>query len=152
MADSATTWTATSLLCPSLSPWVCPNSCLLSQWCHPTISSSVTPFFSCPQSFPASGSFPKSRLFASGGQIIKASASASVFPMNMQGWFPLGLNSLLLAVQATLRSLLQYHSSKALIQCSVFFMVQLSHQYTTYWKNHSFDYMDLCQQSNVSAF
>ena len=69
------------LLCPSLSPRVCSNSCPLSQWCHPTISSSVT-VFSCPQSFPASGSFPMSWLFASGSQIIGASASA--FPMNIR--------------------------------------------------------------------
>ena len=65
------------------------NSCPLSQWCHPTISSSVVPFSSCPQSFPASGSFPMSRLFTSGGQSI--GASASVLPMTIQDWFPLGL-------------------------------------------------------------
>ena len=80
----------TRLLCPPLSPRVCSNSCLLSWWCHPTISSSVTPF-SWPQSFPASGSFPMSRLFTSSGQSIGASASASVLPINIQGWFPLGL-------------------------------------------------------------
>ena len=66
------------------------NSCPLSRWCHPTISSSVIPFSSCLQSFPASGSFPMSQLFASGGQNIGVSASASVLPMNIQGWFPLG--------------------------------------------------------------
>ena len=70
---------------------ICSNSCPLSQWCHPTISSSVIPFSSCPPSFPAWGSFPMSRLFASSGQSIGASTSASVLPMNMQGWFPLGL-------------------------------------------------------------
>ena len=75
---------------PRLSPRVCSNSCPLSQWCHPNISSSVTPFSSCLQSFPASGSFPVSQLFASGGQSIGASASASVLPMNIQDWFPLG--------------------------------------------------------------
>ena len=78
------------LPCPSPSPRLCSNSCPLSQWCHPTISSSVIPF-SCLQSFPASGSFPTSQLFTSGGQSIGASASASVFPMNIQNWFPLGL-------------------------------------------------------------
>ena len=78
------------LPCPSLTPRVYPNSCPLSQWCHPTISSSVSPFFSCPQSFPASGSFPVSQLFASGGQSIGVSASTSVLPMNTQDWFPLG--------------------------------------------------------------
>ena len=71
------------LLCPSVSPWVYSNSCPLSWWCHPTISSSVTPFSFCPQSFPASGSFSVSQLFASGGQIIAASASASVLSMNI---------------------------------------------------------------------
>ena len=71
------------LACPSLSPWVCSNSRPLSQWCHPTISSSVTPFSSCPRSFPASGPFPMGRLFKSGGQSIGASDSAPVLPMNI---------------------------------------------------------------------
>jgi len=84
------------LPCPSLSPWVCSNSCPLNQWCHPTISSSVTPFSSCPQFFPASGSFPMNHLFVLGGQNIGASASASVLPMNIQGWFPLAWNGLTL--------------------------------------------------------
>ena len=72
------------------SPGTWSNSCPLCWWCYPTISSSVIPFSSCPQSFPASGSFPMSQLFASGGQSIGISASASVFPMNVQDWFPLG--------------------------------------------------------------
>ena len=76
--------------CPSPTPGVYSNSCPLSQWCHPTISSSVTPFSSCPQSFPASGSFQMSQLFTSGGQSIGVSASASVLPMNTQDWSPLG--------------------------------------------------------------
>ena len=76
--------------CPSPSPRACSNSCPVSRWCHPTISSSVIPF-SCRQSFPTSGSFPMSQLFTSGGQSIGASASASVLPMNIQGWSPLGL-------------------------------------------------------------
>ena len=78
------------LPCPSLSPGVCTNSCPLNWWCHPTISSSVIPFSSCPQSFPASGSFQMSQLFTSGGQSIGVSASASVLPMNTQDWSPLG--------------------------------------------------------------
>ena len=82
------------LPCPSQSPGVCSNSCLLSQWCHPTISSSVVPFCSCIQSFPASGSFLMSQLFASGGRSIGVSASASVLPMNIQDWFSLGLTGL----------------------------------------------------------
>ena len=77
-----------SLPCPSQSPRVCSNSCPLHQWCHPTISSSIIPF-SCPQSFPASGSFAMSQLFASGGQSIQCFASAPVLSMNIQGWFPL---------------------------------------------------------------
>ena len=83
------------LPCPSSSPGACSNSCPLSQWCHPIFSSSVAPFSSCPQSFSASGSFPMSQLFTSGGQRIGASAPASVFPMNIQGWFPLGLTGLI---------------------------------------------------------
>ena len=80
----------TRLSCPSPTPGVYSNSCPLSRWCHPTISSSVVPFSSCLQSFPASGSFQMSQLFASGGQSIGVSASTSVFPMNIQDWFPLG--------------------------------------------------------------
>ena len=76
--------------CPSPTAGVYPNPCPLSQWCHPTISSSVIPFSSCPQSFPASGSFQMSQLFASGGQSIGVSASTSVLPMNTQDWSPLG--------------------------------------------------------------
>ena len=76
--------------CPSPTPRIHPNPCPLSQWCHPTISFSVIPFSSCPQSFPASGSFQMSQLFASGGQSIGISASTSVRPMNTQDWSPLG--------------------------------------------------------------
>ena len=76
--------------CPSPAPGVYSNSCPLSQWCHPTIPSSVVPFSSCSQSFPASGSFQMSQFFASDGQSIGVSASASVLPMNVQDWFPLG--------------------------------------------------------------
>ena len=83
------------LLCPSQSPGVFSNSSSLSWWCHPTISSSVIPFSSCLQSFPASGSFPVNWLFASGGQSIGASASASVLAMNIQDWFPLGWTGLI---------------------------------------------------------
>ena len=77
--------------CPLPTPGACSNSCPLSQWCHPTISSSVIPFSFCFQSFPASGSFQMSQLFASGGQSIGASASASVLTTAVHGWFPLGL-------------------------------------------------------------
>ena len=77
------------------SPRGCSNSCWLSQWCHPIIASSVAHFSPCPQSFPATGSFPVSQLFTSGGQSIGALASASVLPMNIQSWFPLGLIGLI---------------------------------------------------------
>ena len=83
------------LPCPSPTPKACSNSCPLSWWCHPTILSSVIPFSSCLWSFPASGSFPKSQFFTSGGHSIGVSASASVLPMNIQDWFPLGLSSLI---------------------------------------------------------
>ena len=76
--------------CPSPTPGVYSNSCSSSQWCHPAISSSAVPFSSCPQSLPASGSFPMSQLFTWGGQSIGVSALASVIPMNTQDWFPLG--------------------------------------------------------------
>ena len=99
----------TRLLCPSPSPRVCSRSCPLSRWCHPTISSSVVPFSSCLQSLPASGSFLRGQLFASGGQSIGASASAS---MNLQGWSPLG-DWFDLALQGTLKNLLRHPSSKA---------------------------------------
>ena len=95
--------------CPSLSSWICLKSCPLSWWCHPTISSSVTSFSNCPQSFLASPSFP-SWLFASGGQSIGTSASVSVLSVNIQGWFPLGLLVWSPSYQGTLKSLLQDHS------------------------------------------
>ena len=90
----ATPWTQARPPCPSPTPRNYRNSCPLSRWCHLTISSSVVPF-SCLQSFPASGSFPISWLFVSGGQSTGTSASASVLVMNIQGWFPLGLTSLI---------------------------------------------------------
>ena len=119
--------------CPSPTPGVYSNSCPLSQWWHPTISSSVVPFSTCLQSFPASGSFPMSQFFTSGGQSIGASVSASDFSREYSGlisfwmdWFDL------LAVQGTLKSLLQHHSSKASILLhSAFLIVQLSHPYMT---------------------
>ena len=119
--------------CPSPAPGVYSDSCPLSQWRHPTISSSVVPFSSCPQSFPASGSFPVSQLFTSGGQSIRASASASVLPMNIQDWSPLGWGGWIsLQSKGLLKSFLQHHSSKAsILQQSAFFMVQLSHPYMT---------------------
>jgi len=94
---------------PSLSPRACSNSCPLSHWCYPTISSSIAPFSSCPQSLPASGSFPMSQVFTSCGQRIGVSVSAIVLPMNIQGWFPLGLTGLNSLLFQELKSLLQHH-------------------------------------------
>ena len=118
--------------CPSPAPRVYPNSCPLSLWCNPTISSSVIPFSSCPQSFPASGSFPMSQLSASGGQSIAFQLQIS--PSNeYPGLISFRMDWLdLLAVQGTLKSLLQHHSSKAsILRCSAFFIVQFSHPYRT---------------------
>ena len=140
------------LPCPSLSPGVCTNSCLLSHWWHPTISSSVALFSSCSQSFPASESFPISWLFTFGDQNIGALDSASVCSVNIQGRFPLGLTGLV--------SLLSKGLSRAFSSTTIwknqFFSTQPSlwsnfHIHTWLWKNHSFDYMDLCWQSNVSS-
>ena len=131
----------TSLPCPSIFPRVCSNPCPSSQWCHPSISSSVAPFSSCLQSFPASRSFPVSRLFTSGGQSIGASASASVLPMNIQGWFPLGLAGLI--------SLLSKELSRVFSSTINFSALYLLYCWThtsihEYWKNHRSDCMDLC--------
>ena len=125
------------LPCPSLSPGVCSNSYLLSQWCYPVISSSVTPL-SCPQSFSASGSFPVSQLFTSGGQNIGASASSSVLPTNIQDWFPLGLIGWISLQSKGLsrvfsNTTVQKH--QLILQCSTFFIVQLSHPYMTTGKS-----------------
>ena len=119
--------------CPSPTPGICSNSCPLRQWCHPTISSSVIPFFSCHLSFPASGSFQMTQFFPSGNQSIGVSASTSVLPIEYSRLISFRMDWLdLLAVQGTLKSLLQHHSSKAsILWHSVFFMAQLSHPYMT---------------------
>ena len=110
------------LPCPSPSPRACTNLSPSSWWCHPTISSSVVPISFCLQSFPASGSFPMSQFFTSSSQSIGVSASTSVLPMNKQDWLDL------LAIQGTVKSLPQHHSSKAsVLRHSLFFIVQLSH-------------------------
>ena len=122
----------TRLPCPSLSPGICSNSCPLSQWCYPTISSSIFPFSSCLQSWPASASFPMSCLFVSHSQSTGASAFASVLPMDIQSWFLWGLTGLISLQSKGLSSLLQHHSSKAsILRHSTFLMVQLSHLYMT---------------------
>ena len=141
------------LPCPSLSPGVCSNSCPWSRWCPPTISSSIALFSFCPQFFLASGSCPMSQLFASGGQSIVASASASVLPTNIQDWFSLGLISLIFLPQGILNSLLQHHSSKApILHCLAFFMVQHSQPYMTTGKTITLTIRNIFPKSDVSAF
>ena len=108
--------------CPSPTPRVYSNSCPFSQWCHPTISSSVVLFSSCLQSFPASGSFPVSQLFATGGQSIGVSASASVLPINLQDWFPLGWTGWISLQSKELSSVF----SNTTVQKHEFFSAQLS--------------------------
>ena len=116
--------------CPSPTPEVHPNPCPLSRWYHPTILSSVVPS-SCPQYFPASGSFKMSQPFASGGQSIGVSASISVFPMNTQDWSPLRWTGWISFQFKGFSSLLQHHSSKAsVLWHSPFFIVQLSYMTT----------------------
>ena len=125
----------TRLPCPSPTPRACSNSCPSSWWCHPTISSSVEPFSSYHQSYPALGSFPRSQFFASPGQSIRASASASVIPMSIQDWFPLGLAGLI-----SLHPRDSEESSSApqfkRINCSsvMFLYGQVSHPYMTIGK------------------
>ena len=123
------------LPCPP-SPRACSNSCPLNLWCHPTISSSVIPFSSCRQAFPASGSFLMSQLFTSGDQSTGASASVSVLLMNTQGWFPLGLTGLK-SLQS--KGLSRFFSNMTVLKASILLVlsllyVQLSHPYMTIGK------------------
>ena len=118
----------TRLPCPSPTPWTCSNSCPLSQWCHPTISSSVVPFSSSCQSFPASGSFQMSQFFTSDGQSTRVSASASVFPMNIQDWFPLGLTGWISLQSKGLSRVF----SNTTVQKHHFFSAQLSLYFTSH--------------------
>ena len=110
--------------CPSTTPRVYPNSCPLCPWCHPAISSSVIPFSSCPKSLPASGSFPMSQLFASGGPSIGVSASVSVLPMNTQNWSPLGWTGWISLQSKGLTRVF----SNTTVQKHQFFSTQLSSQ------------------------
>ena len=113
--------------CPSPTPRIYPNLCPLSRWCHPTISSSVIPFSSSLQSFPASGSFPMSLFFILGGQSIGVSASASVLLMNIPGWFPLGWTGWISLLSKGISRVL----SNTTVQKHQFFCTQLSHPYMT---------------------
>ena len=136
---------------PSLSPGASSNSCPLSPWCYPTISSSATFFSFCLQSLPPSVSFPVSWLLASDAQIIEASM-ASVLPMSIQGWFPLGLTGLISLLS---RELSTIFSSTTVWKHQLFALSLLYDPTLTSicnsWENHSFDYTDLCGQSNVYA-
>ena len=121
--------------CPSSTPGVYPNSCPLSQWCHPTISSSVVSFSSRLQSFPTSGSFQMSQLSASGSQNIGVSALTSVLPMNTQDWSPLGWTGWISLQSKVLSRVFSKTSLKtSILLCSTFFIVQLSHPYMTIGK------------------
>ena len=137
------------LPCLSLSPRVCSNSCPLSRWCHPTIDS-VTLFFSCPQSFLALGSFPVGWLFASGGQ--STGVSVSVPLIDIQGWFPLVSTGLISLQSKGLQESSPTPQFKSIYSLAVSLLygptLTLVHNY---WKNHSFHYVDLCWQSNISA-
>ena len=126
--------------CPSPTPRVYPNPCPLSRWCHPTISSSIVPFSSCPQSFPASGSFQMSQLFAWGGQRTGVSASTSVLPMNTQDWSPLEWTGWISLQSKGLSRIF----SNTTVQKHQFFGAQLFCSLTLtsiydHWKNHSLD-------------
>ena len=141
------------LFCPPLSPGVCSNSSPLTRWRHPTISSSVTCFSFCLQSFPASGCFPVSWLYTSGGQSTGASASTSVLPMNTQDWFPLGWTGLIFLQSKGLSRIFsrpQFKSINSLV-LSLLYGPTLTSIHD-YWKNHNFDYAHLWWQSDISPF
>ena len=140
------------LPCPSPTPGAWSNSCPLSQWCHITSSSSVIPS-SCLQSFPESESFPMSQFLPSGGQSIRVSPLASVLPVNIQDWFPLDLQvwSPCCPRDSQESSPTSQFKSISSLVLSLFYCSALTSLHDC-WKNHSFDYTDLCQQSNVSAF
>ena len=131
--------------CPSPTLGVYSNSCPLSQWCHPIISSSVGPFASCLQSFPATGSFLVSQLFASGGQSIGVSVLASVLPMNIQDWFPLGWTGWFPLQSKGLSRVSPKPLFKNIDSSELSFLYSPTlTSIHDYWKNHSFDYMDIC--------
>ena len=143
----------TRLLCPPLSPRVCSDSCLLGWWCYLTISSFVTPFSFCILSFLTSRSFPLSQLLASGGQTVGVSASASVLPMNIQGWFPVGLTALISLQSKGLSRVFSSTTFKSINSMALRVLCGPTViSVNDYWKNHNFEYVDICWQSDVSAF
>ena len=155
MSDSATPWTIACQASLSIkNPGACSNSCPSSWWCYLTISFSVIPFSSCLRYFPSSGSFPMSQFFASGGQTIGVSASASALPMNIQDWFPLGLTG---CISLQSKGLWRVFSNTT-VQKHQFFGTQLSSQSNSHihtWllgKNIALTRWIFSWQSNVSAF
>ena len=142
----------TRLPCLSPTPGACSNSCPLSWWCHPTISSSVILISSCLQSFPASGSFPMSRFLASDGQRNGASVSTSVLPVNIQGWFPLGLTGWISFQSKGLSRVFSSTKRKHQFSGTQPSLWTNSHIHTWLLENHSFDYTELCWPSDSSAF
>ena len=126
--------------CPTPTPRVHPNPCPLSQWCHLTVSSSVIPFSSCPQSFPASGSFPISQLFTSGGQSTGVSASTSLLPMNTQDWSPLGWTGWISSQSKDSQESSPTPHFKSINSSVLSFLYSPTlTSIHNYWKNHSLD-------------
>ena len=148
-------YVAPRVLCPLPFHRVSPSSCTLNQWCYPTISSSASLFSFCLQSFQASESFPISQCFTSGGQSFGASASASVLPLNIWVWFPLGLTGLISLLSIGLSRIFsspapQFKSINSSVLSLLYSSALTSvHDYR---KDHSFDYTDLSRQSHVSTF
>ena len=136
------------LACPLLFPRACVNSSLLSLWCYPTVSFSVSPFSSCPLSFPALGSFPMSWFFALGGWSVGASASTSVLPMNVQGWLPLGLTGW---VSLLSKELSRVFSSTTIWKHLLFGAHNISNWWINIhfqdWENRNLEKLRICQKS-----
>ena len=153
VSDSVIPWTAAcKASLPLTISWSCPSLCSLHCWYHPAISSSDSLFSFCPQSFPASRTFPVSQLFASHDQNIGASALASVLAVNIQGWSPLRLSGLISLLSKGLSGVFS-----STVQRHIVFGIlpPYSSAFTTvgdHWEDHRLDYMDLCRQNNVSAF
>ena len=137
-------------LCPSLSPKVCPSSCPLHQWCHPAISSSDALFPFCPKSFPASGTFPMSQLLTLNDKNTGVSASASVPPTSIQGWFPLRLTGFISLLSKGLSGVFSSTQFGGINSLALWFLYGPALIATCdHWEDHSLDYTDLCQQSSV---
>ena len=142
---------------PSSPARACSSSCPVSRWSHPTMSSSVVPFSSCLQSFPTSRSFSRSQFFASGGQNVGLSTSASVLPINIQDWLPLWLTGWISLQSKGLSRVFSSPKHPAHFKSISSLVLNLLYgpsltSIHDYWESHSFDYTDHCWQSNASAF